>query len=284
MFNDLTKNQDVSSSGVDDIFAETDKTPTTGNNIETRQVGLSSLSDMPSDQEAQTSSMPDLEAEKAGSGKLLKIAIFAIVGAILILGGYLVYTNFLSGDGEVVIDENAGLVADNTENKPEATTNNQAATTTQVDNQNNNSGDFVTPIVDQEVTTNGNDVVAGEVGSEVVTDNGNEAVVDVIDPEKVDADGDGLSDYDEVNIHGTNPNLIDTDMDGLSDYDEVITYKTDPLKVDTDTDGLNDYNEVKVYSTDPLKADTDGDGYLDGAEVDGGYDPLDASGGRLPGF
>ena len=36
-----------------------------------------------------------------------------------------------------------------------------------------------------------------------------------------DSDGDGLSDADEVNLHGTNPNLFDTDGDQIGDGTEV---------------------------------------------------------------
>ncbi|TAK05320.1 hypothetical protein EPO33_05140 [Patescibacteria group bacterium] len=36
-----------------------------------------------------------------------------------------------------------------------------------------------------------------------------------------DTDGDGLSDYDELNIYLTSPYLEDTDSDGVSDGDEV---------------------------------------------------------------
>lgn len=44
----------------------------------------------------------------------------------------------------------------------------------------------------------------------------------------VDTDGDGLSDYDEINIYGTSPYLEDTDSDGISDYDEIMR-GSDPL-------------------------------------------------------
>ena len=44
-----------------------------------------------------------------------------------------------------------------------------------------------------------------------------------------DADGDGLSNIDEVSIHLTEPLLADTDNDGLSDSDE-ITGGTNPLQ------------------------------------------------------
>ena len=90
-----------------------------------------------------------------------------------------------------------------------------------------------------------------------------------------DSDGDGLSDYDEIYVYGTNPLNPDTDGDGLTDYEEVMEYGTDPLNPDTDGDGLSDGDEVNVYGTDPLNTDTDGDGLTDGDEVNVyGTDPL----------
>ena len=92
-----------------------------------------------------------------------------------------------------------------------------------------------------------------------------------------DADGDGLSDYRESNILGTNPNLSDTDSDGLNDYDEVITHLTDPNVYDSDSDGLSDGDEVNTYSSDPLDSDSDDDGLSDGSEVSTHLtDPIDA--------
>lgn len=46
-----------------------------------------------------------------------------------------------------------------------------------------------------------------------------------------DTDGDGLSDYDEAFIHGTDPNRADSDGDGLSDAVE-LTLGTNPLSSD----------------------------------------------------
>jgi len=46
-----------------------------------------------------------------------------------------------------------------------------------------------------------------------------------------DSDGDGLSNYDEKYVHGTDPYAVDTDGDGIPDGDEV-TLGTDPLKTD----------------------------------------------------
>lgn len=67
----------------------------------------------------------------------------------------------------------------------------------------------------------------------------------------------------------------DSDGDGLSDYDEMYIYGTDPLNPDTDGDGLSDYDEIFVYGTDPLTKDTSGNGFTDGQEVEMGTNPID---------
>ena len=66
-----------------------------------------------------------------------------------------------------------------------------------------------------------------------------------------DADKDGISDYEEVNILGTDPNKSDTDGDGLTDFQEVRFRNTNPTLADTDGDGFNDYAEVYT-AHDPL--------------------------------
>lgn len=45
---------------------------------------------------------------------------------------------------------------------------------------------------------------------------------------KSDTDGDGLSDYDEINVYHTSPYIKDTDSDGIPDGEE-IKRGTDPL-------------------------------------------------------
>lgn len=42
-----------------------------------------------------------------------------------------------------------------------------------------------------------------------------------VDISVLDSDGDGLTDYQEVEIWGTDPNNFDTDSDGYSDFDEI---------------------------------------------------------------
>jgi hypothetical protein len=99
-------------------------------------------------------------------------------------------------------------------------------------------------------------------------------------PFLADTDGDGLSDYAEVMLHGTRPDRVDTDGDGLNDRAEAVTYETDPLAADSDGDGLNDYAEIVQWGTDPWAMDSDGDGLSDQWEVTMGLNPLsnDAAG------
>ncbi len=107
-----------------------------------------------------------------------------------------------------------------------------------------------------------------------------------------DFDGDGLSNFKELDQWETRWNHTDTDMDGLWDGDEARPkwidldgidnpneYASDPLLNDTDGDGLNDSQELTGSenpfdggpdydpSTDPGTNDTDGDGLDDSYEV-----------------
>ena len=64
----------------------------------------------------------------------------------------------------------------------------------------------------------------------------------------------------------------DDDGDGLSNFDEVTVHGTDPLVFDTDGDGLSDGLEISIGS-DPNDTNSDGDAWLDGVEVYLGSDP-----------
>lgn len=102
-----------------------------------------------------------------------------------------------------------------------------------------------------------------------------------------DSDFDGVPDRDEIEIYKTDPNLSDTDGDGYSDWIELNTGYTPldarPLKLeesDFDGDGLSDRMELK-FKTDIKNRDTDGDGFTDGGEVYSGYNPLLGNGAKL---
>jgi hypothetical protein len=99
----------------------------------------------------------------------------------------------------------------------------------------------------------------------------------------VDTDNDGLSDYREANIIGTDPDDNDSDDDLLLDGAETNTGTwvsasdtgTDPLSNDSDSDGLLDgvetntteYIDASDTGTDPNDSDSDNDGLLDGTET-----------------
>jgi len=87
---------------------------------------------------------------------------------------------------------------------------------------------------------------------------------------QVDYDGDHIDDLSEE-FYGSDPELIDSDTDGLTDWQEIYSIKTDPVNGDTDQDGINDGDEL-FYGTDPLDGDSDDDSILDGEEVEDGDD------------
>ena len=102
-----------------------------------------------------------------------------------------------------------------------------------------------------------------------------------------DTDRDGITDLDEINVHGTDPGIDDSDSDGILDGEEINTYGIDPLQPDTDSDGMLDGDELSYWGA-MWNADTDGDGLinledadsdndgaLDGAEYAQGTDPAD---------
>lgn len=122
-----------------------------------------------------------------------------------------------------------------------------------------------------------NNQAAGNLGEEQKTENNN-----IENTEEENNEPDIISprgDLGNENIGGGEINQIiqpeDSDLDGLSNEEE-IKLGTDINSPDSDNDSLFDREEAVVYKTDPLNPDTDGDKYLDGAEVQGGYNPKGA--------
>lgn len=100
-----------------------------------------------------------------------------------------------------------------------------------------------------------------------------DGVDDVVDD---DRDGDNLTNTEELNgteitdtngvkhIYTSDPNVVDSDEDGLSDFQEVGPggTGTDPENIDTDGDGVRD--DIDDFPQDAIASvDTDGDGKPD---------------------
>lgn len=100
-----------------------------------------------------------------------------------------------------------------------------------------------------------------------------------------DADNDGVADYDEGVLHGTDPTLADSDGDGVVDGDE-LALGVDPLDAsdvadpDADGDGMSAGLEAS-FGTDPNAADSDGDGVPDPVELADGTDPTSGGSAAL---
>ena len=98
---------------------------------------------------------------------------------------------------------------------------------------------------------------------------------------------DGVPDSDEINVYFTDPQNPDTDGDGYSDWEELNNgYSPHNIKAvklednDYDNDGLSDRMELN-FKTNLTNPDTDGDGYKDGEEINNGYDPLNNNSAKL---
>ncbi len=98
-----------------------------------------------------------------------------------------------------------------------------------------------------------------------------------------DSDGDGIPDALEL-ANGLDPDdpmdgMEDADGDGLTNKQELVDLGTDFQVADTDGDGIDDGEEVVAgadgFVTNPLAVDSDGDGVRDALEIATGSDPTD---------
>ncbi len=105
------------------------------------------------------------------------------------------------------------------------------------------------------------------------------------DPKNKDKDLDGLTDWEEINLTGTDPLIRDTDEDDIPDGErdpdkdgltniEEIKHNCNPKLKDTDEDHLNDGDEILKYGTDPTEPDTDHDTLNDDYEIRYELDPM----------
>jgi len=108
-----------------------------------------------------------------------------------------------------------------------------------------------------------------------------------VSAKELDSDRDGVPDKDEIEVYYTDPYDRDTDGDGYSDWVELnhgySPHNIQKLKLeesDTDGDGLSDRMELRFH-TNLMKADTDGDGYSDYKEINNGFNPRSTSTEKL---
>ncbi len=126
----------------------------------------------------------------------------------------------------------------------------------------------------------------------VITEDTNNNALDLTMGSTADFDGDGITDYDEVNVYRSDPTSVDGDQDGISDYIELgldasNPFLSNPTLRNSDGDELSDVQEFDYlfeYSdvfleesglnladvnlrANPLLDDTDGDGLKDHEEV-----------------
>ncbi|HOZ53335.1 MAG TPA: hypothetical protein PK142_01495 [bacterium] len=225
MFEDLQKDQN---NKVDDIFADSDKSESQP--VNKAPMNFNAQSSMKGAISPSADGLSEFEEEDDNkSGKIIKtifliIFIFAIIG----IAGYFVYSKILL---------------------PKTL------------NQNNPSQENV--IIEDK------DVINENINNE---SNDAEIIATTSEEEIIENEA-------EEDLGTTTLETVDSDIDGITDYDEIYLYGTNPYIIDTDGDGLGDHEEIMIFGTDPLNPDTDSDTYLDGQEIISGYNPF--GGGKI---
>lgn len=220
MFEDLQKDQN---NKVDDIFADSDQSDSQQSNK--GPLDFNSPNPMKSPIAPSADGLAEFEEEDNNkSGKIIK-TIFLVIFVLAIIGisAYFVYSKILLPK---TLSQNNSLNQENI-----------------LDDEDIINKNIEDEVIDDEIiaTTSENDIIEDEIGEELST---------------------------------TTLETVDSDIDGLTDYDEIYLYGTNPYIIDTDGDGLSDYEEITIFGTDPLNPDTDSDTYLDGQEIISGYNPF----------
>lgn len=197
---------------VEDMFADTEKTPTTPSSLgqtkpdqpvkpavfQPKQPGVPA--DIPGGMDEEK-----IKESSFDSKKFMLIGGIVLVVIIVLSGGYYAYSKFFASNGNIEPVSDADV--------NDADINNEE--NTNIINEDNNEQ----PVIPEEPKP-------------------------VPPPKPKDTDRDGLPDEEEIKL-GTNINSPDSDSDGLFDREEVVVYKTDPLNPDTDGDGFMDGEEVQ---------------------------------------
>ena len=157
---------------------------------------------------------------KSNSGA--KVVLIILIILIIIGAGALVYLQYFKNNQlsptTTVPDNEINLVIPD----------DQPATTTDIDLEPDNE------VIDEEVDSNlisdnseiinNPDIIDDTIDNPDLINDEMPVVIDdslsEIDP-NLDSDGDGLTDYEEIHIYGTNPLVTDTDGDGYPDGEEV---------------------------------------------------------------
>ena len=261
MFDDLQKKQD----GVDDIFADTDpndsQPKTTPEEPSSTPTPLGVSPNSSPDKIPRTEDVFGSSLASSGKGKgiIKKMFIFIFILAILGGGAYFVYSQFLMPssypDADIVLnqEQESGLPEEDVVSDEDDFF---------VDDNIVDEDDFF--IDDQDFGLVDDDFLFEEERTEIEESRVMELILGSIN----------LNDLEQYEIDDLKRR--DSDGDGLSDYDEIFVHGTDPYNPDTDGDGLTDWEEVVIFGTDPLNPDTDGDSFEDGSEVLNCYNPLGA--------
>lgn len=192
MFNDVkNKDQAIASEEnkpkpVEDIFSETENS----NSQEALTENLDSNTTMP--EYYQPSNI--YESGKSGRNKkrILKLILILIVITIIGVGGYLVYSMYLTSQMNKEMVESELTTSKDEENS-----------------QSNDKSNDIT-IISEKIIDSDNDGLSDEEEASFGTD--------LLNP---DTDGDGLFDREEIKIYKTDPLNPDTDGDGFLDGNEV---------------------------------------------------------------
>lgn len=102
---------------------------------------------------------------------------------------------------------------------------------------------------------------------------------DAVDSKVVDTDGDGLTNWDEVNLYLTSPYLADSDSDGTSDGDEVRAEQDPNCFSDMDCYEVPLYSETADVPPNPMMM---GIGSLGGEDLNGLMKMMEGGGFKAP--